>query len=442
MVPADELCVDLQIIVRGASDAGLAAEHVHHFRIAIHPDEQARRAFGQRFVCPAHRRVQSLHALLDLPDEHRAVGGLIFQSLNELIAVAQRDARFIDPRVPFVIGPLQLIEAGVLVAQVRFEPVNGLFRHTQIGFQFLGPSHTGVGIRLQGAHRVLLLIDTRFELLDALFAGGDFRCVLTALRGRLLNRRGPLLHLRAYGHQLAIELHRPFALRRQGYLVFLDLGLRLGSRFLVTVPLHGDIGNSRLQLGNLCAQPVPLFRGPLDFRQALHRGFAQTSGSCFEGPNPLRANRHSFVEHGEVALQLLAFALHLQQLLVPLRERGGERVDLFLQMQDSLGALIELQVQVACAGVARCQLRAQPCHLRLARVDFQLQAGKHVVKQVPAAFSGLQHLEVARRMRTALAQLQMYGREDALVLDRLGGEVGIARTKLLSRGCALAQRVL
>ncbi len=198
---------------------------MHHFRFAIHPDEQARRAFGQRFVRATERRIQALHALLDLPDEHRAVGSLVLQALNELVAVAQCDARLIDPRVPFVIGPLQLIDARVLVAQVRFEPMNGLLGHTQVGFQFLGARHAGVGIRLQGAYRVLLLIDAGFELLDALFPGGDFRGVLTALRGRLLNRRGPLLHLRAYRHQLTIELRGPFALGAQSDLVFLDLAL-------------------------------------------------------------------------------------------------------------------------------------------------------------------------------------------------------------------------
>ncbi len=210
----------------------------------------------------------------------------------------------------------------------------------------------------------------------------------------------------------------------------------------MTVPLHADSGNGRLQLGNLRAQLVPLFRGPLDFRQALRRGFAQTSGSGFEGPNSLCADRHSFVEQGEVALQLLAFALHLQQLLVPLRERGGERVDLFLQMQDSLGALIELQVQVACAGVAGSQFGAQPRHLRFACVEFQLQAGKHIVKEVAAALCGLQYLEVARRVRTALAQLQVYGSQNAFMLGCLGGEVGIARTKLLSRRRARTQCAL
>src|SRR5204862_676569 len=52
VVAADEVGLDLQIVVGSASDAGPAAEHVHDLAPVLAADQEARRALGDRLGRP------------------------------------------------------------------------------------------------------------------------------------------------------------------------------------------------------------------------------------------------------------------------------------------------------------------------------------------------------------------------------------------------------
>ncbi len=64
-------------------------------------------------------------------------------------------------------------------------------------------------------------------------------------------------------------------------------------------------------------------------------------------------------------------------------------------------------------------------------VQFGLHAGEHVVEEIALAFLRLQRLEVARRARMGLSELDLYARQDALVF-------GVPLRELLVPG---AQRI-
>ena len=76
---------------------GLAAEHVHDFRIAIRANEQPHRAFRRDLVrCRCASRIQPLDALLDVAEQRGAVRRFRLEAMDERIALRERLARTLD----------------------------------------------------------------------------------------------------------------------------------------------------------------------------------------------------------------------------------------------------------------------------------------------------------------------------------------------------------
>ncbi len=428
---ANELGVDLQIVVRRAADARLASQHMHDLRRPVDADQQARGPLRHRLVGTAHRRIQPLHALLDLADEHGAVGRLSLEALDQRFLLGQSGARLIDPDMPFVVGPLELIDARDPGTQIRFQSMDGLLSHAQIGLDLLGARDAAVGVRLQRPHGLLLLDDAGLELLDPLFAGGNPGNVIAALRHRLAQRGAPLVHFRPHGGQLGFELVGPLALLGCGGLELLAAAARSARRLFLFVAQRGGGRNRGFQRKHAGAQLLPLPGNARKLAIPSEGCFRLPCGRHFQPVNEVCSAGNGLIQRSDAAAQLLTGGLRLAELLVALREGCGECVDLLLECGDALRPLSQIGLELGDSGGTLRQIVLETGDPRGSPVQFGLHAGEHVVEETALAFLRLQRLEVARRARMGLSELDLYARQDALVF-------GVPLRELLVPG---AQRI-
>ena len=149
--------------------------------------------------------------------------------------------------MPLVVGLLQLVDASALAAQIQLEPMDRLFGHSQVGLDLFGARDGRVCVGLQRSHGILLILDARLQLLDALFASGDLGDMFAALSHRLSERAAHSLHLRANGLQLDFELIDPLALRSSLRLELLAPAPRFRHALLLLLAQLGGRGDGGLQ---------------------------------------------------------------------------------------------------------------------------------------------------------------------------------------------------
>src|SRR6185437_17110284 len=106
---------------RRAADARLAAEHMDDLALAVGSDQKPRGcSVWSRLVAVLRAVIHARDTALDVAYEYCAVGRLLLQATDEIVALRDRVPRLLDRGAPLVIDLLELFDTCGLAARVRF----------------------------------------------------------------------------------------------------------------------------------------------------------------------------------------------------------------------------------------------------------------------------------------------------------------------------------
>src|SRR5262249_16433956 len=149
---------------------------------------------------------EPLDALLDVPQQQRAVRRLGLQAMNERFALGQRLPGVFDRAAPFFVSTRQLVELRRLPTQIRFQAMDRLFGRVAVARELGAARERGGRLLLQLADDLGVVVDATFELHGARLSAGKAIDLVVALGFEPPHARGTLAALAANYCEIAFEL--------------------------------------------------------------------------------------------------------------------------------------------------------------------------------------------------------------------------------------------
>ncbi len=271
-----------------------------------------------------------------------------------------------------------------------------VFRGTQVALQLLRASHACVGIRLQHADKLLLLVHALLELLGTSLTGGDPRHVLGALGTGLLQSVRPLQQLGTNGGQFGFDLLGALTLRRGRRFEFLATALCRTSRSVALRAVFGRRGQLRFERVHTRDERRALRNHPCQLNLPLCERRILLDPCRLESADVLIARRQRLGQRVDAPFQLIARAGCFAQRSVALRDRRAQTSDFLFELGDPTCPVAQAGLQIAHTGLGGGELPVESAETRVALVNLLVQRRSQVLENASPPFHRLQRLEVGR----------------------------------------------